>query len=204
MYAFGPLTFLFLSCLFPTALMSDSFSSQPPDLMARLTGTISLVWGEKCNGNHEATTKVLCLYYEFIIKMCNGHNTVQEILVIHHLCIKTTYERTDSLLVSLKLISSRTGCENRVHFSWAELVMVSISATPCTSNSSRATWCCETTTVQIPTLTQNNTELCVRWQVWKMSCNFRHGQAVYSDLLPLLFLLHQWTRSKNLLSKRSV
>lgn len=89
-------------------------------------------------------------------------------------------------------------------FSWAELVMVSISATPCTSNSSRATWCCETTTVQIPTLTQNKTELCVRWQVWKMSCNFRHGQAVYSDLLPLLFLLHEWTRSKNLLSKRSV
>lgn len=116
MYAFGPLTFLFLSCLFPTALMRDSFSSQPPDLMARLTGTISLVWGEKCNRNHEATAKVLCLYYEFIIKMCNGHNTVQEILVIHHLCIKTTYERTDSLLVSLKLRSSRTGCENRVHF----------------------------------------------------------------------------------------
>lgn len=71
--------------------------------MAHLTGTVSsLAWGDKRNGSHEASTKVLnCSFFLFFFllwvhnKTCKSHNTVQEILVIHRLWIKTTHARTN-------------------------------------------------------------------------------------------------------------
>lgn len=110
--------------------MRDCFSSQPPDLMARLSGTTSsLAWGEKCNVNHEATTKVLyCPFFLLWLhnKTCNSHNTDQEVLVSPHLWIKTTYERTVPCANRLRPRSSRAGCENWVHFSrvWITILWV--------------------------------------------------------------------------------
>lgn len=163
--------------------MRDSFSSQPPDLMARLSGTTSsLAWGEKCNANHEATTKVLyCPFFLLWLhnKTCNSHNTDQEVLVSPHLWIKTTYERTVPCADRLRPRSSWVGCENWVHFSrvwitilWVEYFMgvnishhfffSSLSLLQHHAPQTRAELAdaVKPMTVQMPTFIQNKTELC--------------------------------------------